>query len=83
MNDRVTVDVEFINPGKNDITMSTTIRVAYSYIDPQTHWKKNNTQQGTVTTSVKAGTRTVKSLDLSLTGGSAYTIEIPIIVDTP
>ena len=83
MNDRVSVDVEFINPGKNDITMSTTIQVAYSYIDPQTHWKKNNTKQGTVTTSVKAGTRTVKSLDLSLTGGSAYNIEIPIIVDTP
>jgi hypothetical protein len=83
MDDRVTVDVEFINPGKNDITMSATIRVAYSYIDPQTHWKKNNTKQDTVTTSVKAGTRIVKSLDLYLTGGSAYAIEIPIIVDTP
>ena len=80
-NDRITVDVEFMNPGKNDLTMSTTIRVAYSYIDPQTHWKKNNTKQGTVTTSVNAGTRTVKSLDLSLTGGSAYNIEIPVIVD--
>jgi len=82
-NERVTVDVEFINPGKNEVTMSTTIRVAYSYIDPQTHWKKNNTKQGTVTTSVNAGTRTVKSLDLSLTGGSAYNIEIPVIVDSP
>jgi hypothetical protein len=82
MNDRVTVDVEFFNPDKNDITMSTTIRVAYSYIDPQTHWKKNNTKQGTVTTSVKAGTRTVQSLDLYLTGGSAYAIEIPVIVET-
>jgi len=33
--DRVTVDVEFINPGTKDLTMSTTIQVAYSYIDPQ------------------------------------------------
>ena len=80
--DRVTVDVEFINPGKNDITMSTTIQVAYSYIDPQTHWRKNATKQGTVTRSVKAGTRTVQSLDLSLSGGSAYTIEIPVILET-
>jgi hypothetical protein len=82
MNDRVTVDVEFINPGKNDITMSTTIRCSYSYIDPQTHWRAGNSKQGTVTTSVNAGTRTVKSLDLYLTGGSTYNIEIPVIVDT-
>jgi hypothetical protein len=82
INDRVSVDVEFINPGKKDITMTATVRVAYSYIDPRTHWKNNNTKQGTVTTSVKAGERTVKSLDLSLTGGSAYAIEIPVIVKT-
>ena len=83
MNDRVTVDVEFFNPGKNDITMSTTVRVTYSYIDPQTHWRAGNSKQDTVATLVKAGTRTLKSLDLYLTGGSAYNIEIPIIVDTP
>jgi hypothetical protein len=82
LDDRVTVDVEFFNPSKNDITMSTTIQVAYSYIDPQTHWRAGNSKQGTVTTQVKAGTRTVKSLDLYLTGGSAYNIEIPVIMNT-
>jgi len=82
MNDRVSVDVEFINPGNNDITMSTTIRVAYSYIDPSSHWRAGNYKQDTITTMVKAGTRTVKSLDLYLTGGSTYNIEIPVIVET-
>jgi len=82
MNDRVSVDVEFINPGNNDITMSTTIRVAYSYIDPSSHWRAGNYKQDSITTMVKAGTRTVKSLDLYLTGGGTYNIEIPVIVET-
>ena len=80
---RVTVDVEFMNPGKNDLTMSATIQCAYSYIDPKSHWRTGNAKQGTVTLLVKAGTRTVHSLDLSLTGGSAYIIEIPVLLDTP
>jgi hypothetical protein len=82
-NAQVTVDVEFINPGKTDLTMSTTIRLAYSYIDPQTHWRTNGSKEGTVTKSVKAGTRTVQSLVLTLTGGKAYNIEVPVIVDEP
>jgi hypothetical protein len=80
---KVTVDVEFINPGKNDLTMSATIRLAYSYIDPQTHWRNGDTKEGTITKSVKAGTRTVHSLVLSLTGGKAYIIEVPVILDEP
>jgi len=80
--DIVTVDVEFMNPGKNDLTMSTTIQLAYSYIDPTTHWRQGNAKQGAVTISVKAGTRTVHSLDIYLTGGSTYNIEIPVILDT-
>ena len=83
MNDLVTVDVEFINPGKNNITMTATIRCTYTYIDPNNHTRTGNSTQGTVTTLVNAGTRTVKSLDLSLTEGSVYNIEIPVIVDTP
>ena len=80
--DRVTVDVEFINPGKNDLTMSATIQCTYSYIDPTSHYKLANSKQGTVTQSVKGGTRAVQSVDLSLTGGSTYNIEIPVILDT-
>jgi hypothetical protein len=80
--DTVTVDVEFTNPGKTDLTMSTTIRVAYSYIDPSTHWRKNTFKESEVTQSVKAGTRIVYSQDIALTGGSAYIHEIPTLVDT-
>jgi hypothetical protein len=79
---RVTVNVEFINPGNKDLTMTATIRVAYSYINPVSHWKEGSTKQSTVTQSVKAGSSLVKSLDLSLTGGSAYNIEIPAILDS-
>jgi hypothetical protein len=78
----VTVDLEFINPSKTDLTMSTTIRVAYSYIDPSTHWRQNTFKQSNVTQKVKAGTRIVYSKDFALTGGSAYIDEIPVIVDT-
>jgi hypothetical protein len=80
---KVTVNVEFINPTKTDLTMSTTVRVAYSYIDPSTHWRDGDSKQSTVTKSVKAGARTVQSVALYLTGGSAYIIEVPVLLDEP
>jgi hypothetical protein len=79
----VTVDVEFVNPGKTDLTMSTTIRVAYSYIDPSTHWRKNTFKESEVKKTLKAGTRNVYSQKIALTGGSAYIHEIPVLMDTP
>jgi hypothetical protein len=82
INDVVTVDVEFINPSAKDITMTATIRCTYSSIDPISHRRSANSKQDTVTTVVNAGDRTMKSLDLTLTGGSVYNIEIPVIVDT-
>ena len=81
-NNRVKVDVEFINPGKNDLDMSATIQCTYSYINPADYLRLKDSVQGVVTKSVKAGTRTVQSLDLSLSGGSTYIIEPPVIQDT-
>jgi hypothetical protein len=80
--DSVTVTVEFINPGKKDLTMSATLQVTYSYVDSTTHWRKNAFKQGTVSAPVKAGTRIKKNLVLYLTGGSAYMSEIPVILET-
>jgi len=80
--DAVTVDVEFINPTKHDLSMSATVQLAYSYIDPQTHWRKGSSTAGTAAISVEAGARTVRSVSLRLTGGSAYIIEIPVILES-
>ena len=77
----ITVDLEFINPSKNDLTMIAKIQCAYSYIDNVFHWRHGNAKQGTISTSVKAGNRTVESLDIYLTGGSSYIIENPVILD--
>jgi len=79
---RVKVDVEFINPGKNDLNMSGTIRCTYTYINPRDHLRLANSVQGTIKKSVKASTRAVQSLNLTLTGGSTYIIESPTILDT-
>jgi hypothetical protein len=78
---KVTVDLEFINPSKNDLTFTTTVQCAYSYIDPQNDWRKGNAKQITVTRSVKAGDRTKQSSDIWLSGGRSYIIENPVILD--
>ena len=79
---KVTVDLEFINPSKNDLTFTTTVQCAYSYIDPHTGWRKGKTKQITVTRSVRAGDRTKQSSDIWLDGGRSYMIEIPQILNT-
>jgi hypothetical protein len=78
----VSIDVELINPTKKDLTMSATIQQAYSYINPQTHWRDADTKRGTVSTVVKAGTRTIQTTTLYLSGGSAYMIEVPTILES-
>jgi len=79
---KVTVDLEFFNPSKNDLTYTTVVQCAYSYIDPQTDWRTGNAKQITVTRSVKAGTRSKQSSDIWLSGGRSYLIEIPQILNT-
>jgi hypothetical protein len=78
---KVTVDLEFINPNKNDITFTTTVQCAYSYIDAQTRYRHGDAKQITVTRLVKAGTRSKQSSDIWLSGGRSYIIEIPQILD--
>ena len=77
---RVTVDLEFINPTKADLTFTTTVQCTYTYIDSQ--GRKGNFKQITVTRSVKAGNSTKQSSDIVLDGGRSYIIEIPQILDT-
>ena len=76
---RVTVDLEYINPTKNDTTFTTMIQCTYTYIDPQ--GRKGNFKQITVTRSVKSGTRANQSSDIYLEGGRSYIIEPPQILN--
>jgi hypothetical protein len=78
----VAIDVELINPTKKDLTMAATIQQAYSYINPQTHWREADTKRGTVSRVVKAGSRTTQTTTLYLSGGSAYMIEVPTILES-
>jgi hypothetical protein len=78
---KVTVDLEFINPSKNDLTFTTTVQCAYSYIDPQTDWRTGNAKQITVTRTVRAGTRAKQSSDIWLSGGRSFIIELPQILN--
>ena len=78
---RLTVDAEFINPGKTDLSMTPTIGVGYSFIDSSTHQRENQYGQYRFTRSVKAGNRTVQSLEMTLSGGSSTIASEPTIVE--
>ena len=78
---RLTVRLEFINPEKIDHTMMATIGCGYSYIDSSTHERKNEFAQTVVTRSVKAGNRTIQSVDLSLSRGSTVIASEPYVVE--
>lgn len=79
---KVTVDLEFINPTKGDLTFTTTVQCAYSYIDAQTKYRHGKANQITVSRLVKAGTRAKQSSDIWMDGGRSYIMEIPQILDT-
>ena len=41
---KATVDLEFINPAKDDLTFTTEVQVAYSYIDATSKFRNGNTK---------------------------------------
>ena len=77
---KLTVDAEFVNPGKTDLSLTTTIGVGYSYIDGN-HQRQNQYGQYRFTRSVKAGNRSRQSLDMTLSGGSSTIASEPQIVE--
>ena len=77
---KLTVDAEFVNPGKTDLSLTTTIGVGYSYIDGN-HQRQNQYGQYRFTRSVKAGNRLKQSLDMTLSGGSSTIASEPQIVE--
>jgi hypothetical protein len=78
---RLTVDAEYINPGKTDLSMTATIGVGYSYIDSGTRQRENQYGQYRFTRSVRAGNRLKQSLEMTLSGGSSTIASEPKIVE--
>lgn len=79
---KVSVDLEFINPTIKDLTFTTEVQLAYSYIDAQSKERHGNAKQTTVTKLVKASTRAKQTTDIWMEGGRSYMIEIPRILNS-
>ncbi len=81
---KVSVDLEFINPTIKDLTFTTEVQLAYSYVyrSGSTDLRGGNARQTTVTKWVKAGTRAKQSTDIWMDGGRSYIIEIPRILNS-
>jgi hypothetical protein len=77
--DQITVNVEFINPTTRSLTMSAEVTCGYSYIESRSNSRVGNTARGQVFSSVNAGDRVTKILNLNLADGYSYTYEIPTI----
>ena len=75
----VTVNVEFINPTMQDLTMSAEISCGYSYIETRSNNRAGSSAQGQLFSKLKAGDRITQTLNLKLASGNSYTYEMPII----
>ena len=77
--DQITVNVEFINPTTRSLTMSAEVSCGYSYIESRSNNRIGNSSRGQVFSTVNAGDRVIKILNLNLASGYSYDYEIPTI----
>jgi hypothetical protein len=77
--DRLSVNIEFINPSKKDLQMSGTVSCGYSYIDDRTNSKMGDSARGTFVQNVNAGQRITKELVLNLVNGNSLSYSFPVI----
>jgi hypothetical protein len=78
--DMMTVEVEFINPTAQTVTMSAEITVGYSFIDDRSNNREGNFATGQLTSTLKPSDRMTRILNLYLySSGSSYTYNIPVI----
>jgi hypothetical protein len=77
--EQITVNVEFINPTTQTLTMSAEISCGYSYIESRSNSRVGNSAQGQLFSTLKAGDRITKTLNLNLASGYSYNYEIPTI----
>jgi len=77
--DQITVNVEFINPTTQPLVMSAEVSCGYSYIESRSNNRVGNLALGQVFSTVNAGDRVIKILNLYLASGYSYDYEIPTI----
>ncbi len=77
--DLLTVNTEFINPSARTLTMSAEISCGYSYIESRSNNRVGNSAQGLVFSTLNAGDRITKTLNLNLASGNSYKYDIPTI----
>ena len=77
--DQITVNLEFINPTTQPLTMSAEVICGYTYIDSRSNNRVGNSARGQVFSTVNAGDRITKILNLNLASGYNYDYEIPTI----
>jgi hypothetical protein len=80
--DQIAVNVEFINPTTETLTMSAEISCGYSYIESRCNNRIGNSAQGQVFMTLNPGDRTIKTLNLDLASGYSYTYGIPTITSS-
>jgi hypothetical protein len=77
--DQITVNVEFINPTTETLTMSADISCGYSYIESRSYNRVGNSATGHLYSTLKSGDRITQILKLNLASGSSYIYDIPTI----
>jgi len=77
--DVLSVDVEFINPSRQDHQMSAVVSCGYSYIDERTNIKMVDSSRGTIIKDVRAGQRVTESLTLNLVNSNSLSHSYPVI----
>jgi hypothetical protein len=80
-NNVLTVNAEFINPDISDHTLTATIGCGYSYLDWNSHQRKNDFVQTQVSRFVKAGDRQTQQVVLYIDKGSHPIASEPTIID--
>ncbi len=83
--DMISINVEFINPTSQTLTMTADIVVGYSYIDDRSNNREGNFANGQLTETVKPGDRIIRILNVyGYSSGSSYSYSIPsITLETP
>jgi hypothetical protein len=75
----LSVDIEFINPSRQDHQMSAVVSCGYSYIDERTNIKMVDSSRGTIIKDVRAGQRVTESLTLNLVNSNSLSHSYPVI----
>jgi hypothetical protein len=77
--DKITVNVEFINPTAKTVAMTAEVTCGYSYIESRSDNRVGNVAQGQLFQTLNPGERETKILDLNIASGYSYNYNIPTI----